>query len=367
MIKYAILTSLLALAAFSAAVIDSKSPNYGPTAPRSAITNGIHAMGIVEGATRDVELRPEIIGRVVEVRAVIGQLVSAGEVLLRLDDGRQRQLVEASRASLELANAQLDRLINGARSTERDEAKALVEAKQAQLNQAIRTWHRIRELNLQAAVSQQQADEQESTVSALTAEVAAAQARWKQLDSPARADEVREAQARIAVAEAELKLAQLTLEKCELRAPTSGCVLDVHVEPGELLGPDAATPAIVLADTSRLRVRTFVEEIDAPRLQIGMPAAFTADGLPGSIFSGTVESVSPRMSAKQTFSGDANEVYDTKVREVLVSIEDSAGLIVGLRVDAKFAKGNEQFPIVKSYDALGASPGRFPDADTSTR
>jgi len=332
MIKYTFLASFLGLIAASMAMLDSKSPRFAPNSPQPATLRSIHATGIVEGATRDVQLRSEIVGRVVEVRAATGEVVEAGDVLVRLDDRRQRQLVEASRASLELAAAQLERLINGARATEREEAKALVEAKQAELNQAERTWDRIRGLQLQAAISPQEAEEHETAVNALRAGVAAAAARWQQLDAPARADEIREAQARVAVAEAELNLTQIGLENCELRAPSSGRVLDVDVELGELLSPDAAAPAVVLADTSRLRVRAFVEEIDAPRLHVGAPAEITADGLPDRVFKGAVESVSPRMSAKHLFSGSANELYDTKVREVLVALEES-DLLVGLRVD----------------------------------
>jgi hypothetical protein len=39
------------------------------------------------------------------------------------------------------------------------------------------------------------------------------------------------------------------------------------------------------------------------------------------------------MSAKHVFSGSADELYDTKVREVLVSLTDPAALMIGLRVD----------------------------------
>jgi HlyD family secretion protein len=173
-------------------------------------------------------------------------------------------------------------------------------------------------------------------VRALTAEVTAAQARCEQLEAPARTDEVREAEARVSLAEAEQELAKIRLEQCELRAPVNGCVLDVHAELGDLLGPESMMPGLILADTSRLRVRAYVEEIDAPRLRAGAPAIVTADGLPGETFKGTVESVSPRMSAKREFSDEPNELYDTKVREVLVSLSDAQGLIMGLRVDVKF-------------------------------
>ena len=55
-------------------------------------------------------------------------------------------------------------------------------------------------------------------------------------------------------------------------------MLRVDAEPGELTGPEAPQPVIILADTRRFRVRAFVEEYDAPRLAVGLPARVTPMG-----------------------------------------------------------------------------------------
>ena len=90
------------------------------------------------------------------------------------------------------------------------------------------------------------------------------------------------ATARVDAAAARLELAQLQLERAQLTSPIDGQVLEVNLEAGELTGPDAGEPAIVLADTSRTRVRAFVEELDAARVQIGMPAIVDGRGTPRS-------------------------------------------------------------------------------------
>jgi HlyD family secretion protein len=107
----------------------------------------------------------------------------------------------------------------------------------------------------------------------------------------------------------------------------------VDVEPGDLLSPDAASPAVVVADVSKLRVRAFVEETDAPRVRTDLAARVTVDGLPGKEFTGVVSDVSPRMSEKQHFDGNPEELYDTMVREVLIDLTYDAALVIGLRVD----------------------------------
>jgi HlyD family secretion protein len=279
-----------------------------------------------------------------EVLVAPGKCVEAGDVLVRLDDVRQIQQVALAKANLEFANAELERLQNGARAEEREEAHALHRAAKARLDQAMRTWSRIEQLSQQRAVSQQEADDQQSQVDTLRAELEAAASRVKKIDGPARADEVRSASARVAAAQAQLGLAQIELAKTELRAPGRGCVLDVNIEPGEFTGPEAAEPLVVLTDTSVVRVRAFVEELDAPRVQIGMSANVTADGIPDMIFTGHVVSISPGMADKSVDAGRPNELYDTKVREVLLELENADQLIIGLRVDVLFAVGEETTP-----------------------
>jgi multidrug resistance efflux pump len=188
-------------------------------------------------------------------------------------------------------------------------------------------------LRAQAAIAQQEADDQEGVVLALTAEEEAAEARLNQLDAPARDDELRAAQARVAAVQAEYELAAIALDRTSLRAPTRSQVLDVCVEPGETITAGRTEPVIVLSDTSQLRVRAYVEEIDAPRITAGMSANVKADGLSGKSFAAIVRSVSPRMDAKKMATGQSNELYDTKLIEAMLDLSDSQGLILGLRVD----------------------------------
>lgn len=333
MTKYYIYAILLTSTAGAIALIDSQSVDYAQPTERTTTSDRIYATGIVEGATEDVQIRSEIPGRVLEVAVRVSDWVERGDVLVLLDNQQQTQQVAVSHAHLELANAQLERLINGARQQERDQARALLTAKQARLQQAQRTWERVQQLREQAAISQQEFDDQQGLVETLSAEVDAVRAQLEQLEAPARVDELRVAQARVAAAQADHELARIALDKTQLRAPHRGQVLDLNVEPGELIGADSQTPAVVLADTSTLRVRAFVEEIDAPRLEAGMIAQITADGLPGQVFTGRIKSLSPRMSAKSVSSGSPDELYDTKVREVLVDVDDAEQLLVGLRVD----------------------------------
>jgi HlyD family secretion protein len=340
MLKYAIASGLIAVMAITIAVIDAGSSDLAGSAklPTNASQHAerIYATGIVEGTTEDINLRSELSGQVVSMPVSIGDQVEAGAVLVQLDDRQQRQQVAAGEANVKLAEAQLERLVNGARQEERDEARALQQAKQAGLNQALRTWKRIGQLREQNAISQQEADDQQGTVETLTAEVQAAKSRMEQLEAPARGDETRVAQARVAAAQADYELAKIMLDKTRIMAPRSGQVLDVNVVVGEFVGPNSNEPAVVLSDTSKRRVRAYVEEIDAPRISLDMPVTVSADGLPGHEFRGRVLQMTPRMARKLFHNDRPEELYDTKVREVVVELDDAPELLLGLRVDVMF-------------------------------
>jgi HlyD family secretion protein len=147
---------------------------------------------------------------------------------------------------------------------------------------------------------------------------------------------LRAAEARVSAAAAEVELANIGLSKTELRAPCHGRVLAIHGEPGEYSGPQASLPLVVFSDTSKIRVRAYVEELDAPRVKVGTQTTVTADGLPNQSFMGHVVAISPRMANKTVHSDHPSELYDTKIREVMLELSNAAQLIVGLRVDVQF-------------------------------
>ena len=339
MIKYIAFAGCALAVAVSLATMDRQTLHANLSSESRQINSPpsrIFATGLVEGATEAVELRMETSGPIAKVCVSEGDEVNVGDLLVKLDGRREQHRVAASAANVNLAKATLTRLRNGARDSERAEARALLGAKEARLRQARVAKQRIDALRNQNAVPQQEADDKSSEVEALQAEVAAARARVEQLVAPAREDEIQAAQARVDAAEAEFNLAKLALEKTELRAPMASQVLDISVKPGEMAHANSIQPAVVLADSKKLRIRAYVEEIDAPRVELGSLAQVTADGLGERRYDAVVSKLGPQMKAKSISSGLSTEMFDTKVREVLLDLadgQDGQGLIIGLRVD----------------------------------
>jgi len=321
----------------------------------------IHAPGVVEGIGRQLDLRMQLSGRVVAVPVQEGDFVNSGDLLIKLDDATQRFEVEMLQGELAYAVARLERLKNGAHPQERLEAKAMVESRAAKLAHAEHEMARVTRLLAKNAVGEQELDRWKSEVNTLRADLIATKARRDLLEAPAREDELRASDAQVAMARAKLQLAQTELARTELRAPATGEVLDVHRQPGELIELTDPEPAIVMADTSRLRVRAYVEELDAVSVTPGMEARITADGLPGYAATGRVVEIMPRMSFKQVWTDRPDERFDVKTREVLIEIandsrapagaasaasaKDALRLVYGLPVEVE---------LLPSQPALGA-------------
>jgi multidrug resistance efflux pump len=304
----------------------------------------ITADGLVEGAHPEVALRPEITGTIAALPFRENQEVSQGMLLVELSNETQKQQLALAEADVETAEAQLERLRNGERPERRRAAVATASARQAIYEQAKADWERSQQLAGNHAASREQWDRDYFRMLRARAEAEEAEAERVLAEAPARAEDVRILEARLAAAEARRRLAAAELARTRLTAPSDGRILRVYAEPGELAGPATAQPILVLADLSRRRVRAFVEELDAVRVAPGQRAVVTVDGLPGKEFAGTVVVVMPRMG-KRTVPSDAPEEYkDLYFREVLLDLAGGEELVPNLRVKTRITVGETESP-----------------------
>ncbi len=309
----------------------------GPIAPKPADRwpEQVAADGVVEGARPEVALRPEVAGMLAAIPARENQDVPRGTLLAELNNDSRKQQFALSVAEVAVARAQLERLRNGERAEKRRALAAVEEARRAQFQQTKANWGHSQKLFERRSVSQEERDRVYLAMVRAQAELDEATAERAIVEAPARADEVAEAEGRVAAAEAKLRLAEAELAKTRLFAPFDGRVLQVYAEPGELAGPGAAQPVLLLADASRRRVRAFVEELDAARVRVGQPAVVIADGLPGQEFRGKVGMVAPRMGKRDLLSDAPGEYKDLYFREVLIDLDAGTELPLNLRVQAR--------------------------------
>jgi HlyD family secretion protein len=141
------------------------------------------------------------------------------------------------------------------------------------------------------------------------------------------------AKADIAQAEAKLKATRVEQGRVALYAPFDGTVAKIVGELGEYSTPSPpgvpTPPAIDLIDDSCLYVKAPMDEVDAPKIQVGQPVRITLDALPGKVLPGKVRRVAPYVSAveKQARTVDIEVDFDRPA--------DAGKLLVGYSADVE--------------------------------
>jgi multidrug efflux pump subunit AcrA (membrane-fusion protein) len=300
----------------------------------------IFAPGVIEGGQREVPLRFELSGRLIRIDAREGHRVRRGAVLAQLDPELNAQIVKQAEANLKLAENRLTQLVNGARMETREVSRAQVSVAIAEVKQARRDLLRGEALYKKRAIAQEEWEDRQHAYDQSIANYELAKARLAEVEAPARQDEVAIAKAAIDEAQAQLNQARTQLGRTSLRAPSDGLVLRVAVEPGQLTGPDSSEPAIIMTNAQQLRVRAYVEEMDASAVKPGQKAYAIADGDPDRRYPGTIVSCVPYMIPKPLRSHEPAELVDVKVREVVMELEDPGDLVIGLPVDVFIHPGS---------------------------
>jgi HlyD family secretion protein len=216
------------------------------TQQQTQATRGLIGSGTIEAT--QVQIGPEVSGRVVQVTAKEGQAVKAGEVLFRLDGSMLSVQRAQAEAVVNTARAQRDQLLAGARPQQLDAARASISTTQAMLSGAQAELDRllagasndqVAAARLQLATAQARArlardtydnvingrgtgqafgvmgtglglpeEQMRVQVEAANSQVVAAQERLNKVLSGATSDDIKSAEARVAGAQAQLQAAQ---------------------------------------------------------------------------------------------------------------------------------------------------------------
>jgi len=319
-----------------AALIHARGTNQ-PSLPAKASQPEapvISAVGRVEPLSEEVRIGSQLSGVLREAPVEEGQSLRKGQVIAVLENADYAARVAAARATVGERQAELDRIVNGARDQERREAAAAVEEANAVLANARTEMLRRQSLWQTGDISRSDWDRAEREYQVAEARVRQASEHAAFLDAPARADDHARAESSLALARAQLAEAEALLEKTIVRAPFDGSVLKRFRKAGETVSDKGDSPIISFGDVSRLRVRVDVDETDVARVRPGDRAWFTAEAFGSEKFWGKVVRAGGELGKKNVQTDEPSEKLDTKVLETLVELDGHPPLPPGLRVDS---------------------------------
>jgi HlyD family secretion protein len=247
----------------------------------------VNATGPVQGAIYDVNFSGS--GRIAEIDVKVGQQVTAGQTLAKLDMTSLQDAVNQAQAGVDQAQTGLDNA-----STNEDKVQAQTDAQVA------------------AAYDQEQnalfqcdheSNPPTNCKQAAESQFAAAQAQ-ADAQNAAAAAQVSSAQAQLNSAQTQLQTAQHNLANATLTAPHAGTVAIINGTVGGTPGAGGASASgttgasggnvfIEIADLSPLQVVAAVNEADIGGVTTGEAAQFTVSAYGNRTFHGTVDAISP--------------------------------------------------------------------------
>lgn len=303
--------------------------------PEKASTQMIAAPGRVEPISEEIRVGAEITGKLSAVLVEEGQRVQKGQMVATLENGEYRAQVASAEAHLAQAEAQLRRVINGARDQERLEALAEVQGTEAKLKNARLEWERRQSLYRTGDIAREEAERAERDYQAASAAHDAAVQRHSLVTAQAREEDRAKAEADVALARGQLAEAHARLEKTFIHSPLTGVVLRKYLRVGESISVELTNMAIMtVADVSILRVRVDVDEADVAKLRVGQRAYVTAEAFGERKFAGHVVRIGQALGKKNIRTDEPTERVDTKILETLVELDEARALPLGLRVNA---------------------------------
>jgi len=302
----------------------------------SPVEDYYEAIGTVRSMTTTV-LSSKIMGTIISLRAREGEKVSAGQVIVEIDNrdaSAQLQKADAGLRQAQEGLAEVEQAINAAKS-----AQAAAEANQ---RLADSTNARYRALLDRKSVSPQEFDEARSKQEMAEAEARRAADNLKML-----AAKRQQALAGIDQAKAEIATARVFVSYARITSPISGVVVSKNTEVGSTATPGA--PLLTIEDSSRYRLEVAVEESRLGKIGMGQRARVRIDALGGDDLEGGVSEITP---AADPMSRSYSVKIDLPARQSLRS---------GLYGVARFASGQRQAILIpqKAVAQRGQLAGVF--------
>ncbi len=234
---------------------------------------------------------PQVSGTISQIDLVNNQRVTAGDVLLRIDDTALRLAVDQARAQLTIAKQNADSASQNVAA-----AQAQVEAAQSGLTESNTELARNEQLLATGVVTNAVVDQLRTAQQQATAQLSAARATLAAAQSQAGSGAM--LTAGVEVAQAALGQAQFELDHAIITAPASGWVANLSLRPNQAVM--AGLPLFSVVEDEVWWIDANFKETDLDRVRPGQSANVSVDMYPGVELAGEVESIGAGSGA--TFS-----------------------------------------------------------------
>lgn len=233
---------------------------------------------------------PQVGGWVQKVLVVEGATVQAGDELVLLDPRLADVEVAKVTAAVAEKNAVLAKLKRGYLPQELEMARHEVQKCQETTDSLRAELAALEPLRQNKELSDVQYQKFASAFRAAEAGHAAAAAKLRLLEAGTPREEISEADARVAVAQAELAAATLNRKLCTIVSPTAGTVTELLARQGTFV--ERSTPLLTIVDLSRVFLQVRVPSVHMAHLHVGAAVDVRITSRPDGVHRGEVARIS---------------------------------------------------------------------------
>jgi HlyD family secretion protein len=276
-------------------VVEVQSPVSVSAAGGQAV---LSATGYIIAAHK-IEVASKVNGRVAWIGVDKGDKVTAGQVLVRLEDDEYRAQVTQQRGQLANLKGRELEITNGSRPQEIEKARYDVGEAKADMDNAKVSLERTKQLVADGVFAKQTLDDAQAKYDGSVAKVASLQRLLDLEVLGPRKEQSTQIAGQVEQARGALEYAQTQLDNTVIKAPISGTILDRNVERGEFIttgfvGDKGAKGYIVtMANLNDLQVELDITQNDFPKLGPKQKGIITTDAYPDKKYQGVIEQVSP--------------------------------------------------------------------------
>jgi len=271
-------------------------------------------VGVLTPARRDLDIKlaftadilpaqqaaifSKVSGYIRRIHVDRGDFVTAGQLLVEIDDQELQAAVAQARAALLTGQAGLEvarSTLEGQRANLENQRANLVKARAVADNDG-RQAQRMKTLFERGLVSATDYENARTASESSRASVQAAEAQLRvaEVQVVTQQSQVRLSEAQVESYEAALRLAQTNLGNTRLVAPFSGYIAQRNLDPGAAVSAQSAGTSTTsvgilgIQSIETVKVQIEVPERDIARVAVGAPVSVVADPYEGQTFTGKV-------------------------------------------------------------------------------
>jgi HlyD family secretion protein len=248
----------------------------------------IEVSGTIE--TTDVTISSKVNGEIRKLFFDEGAYVKINDTLAEIDRINLQIQEKQAMAGVELADAQLQLLLNGSREEDIKQAVEGVKQAKTNLESAELDKNRIEELFKNKSVSQKQMDDIQTRYKVALAQFKSADEIYKKLKRGARIEDINAAKARKLQSESQLELIRKQINDSYILSPAEGVISHKVFEMGEPVLPGSSL--FTISDLNKVYLMIYVNEENLGKVKYGQKAEIRIDSHPEKVFEGKVTYIS---------------------------------------------------------------------------